>query len=113
MSSRGTPDWCYDPNRWIVLLGDMNRLLDKHGDALVSLGWTETEVFGCHPVAPEARYDCAGLILSLRGREILMVTDINATIRCSDGNVLVYRRGVGKETVLMCDEERPPERGAA
>ena len=50
------------------------------------------DVFGVHPTHPIQRLDCAGLILLLRGDELLAITAATARIRTRTGAVMTFCR---------------------
>jgi hypothetical protein len=56
-------------------------------------GWRPNELFGLHPVAPSARYDCKGLAWVLNDRWCVVAIDKDlAAIRTGTGATLNYRR---------------------
>jgi hypothetical protein len=71
--------------RWI-------RFLDRWAAEAIRLGWTAEDVFGVHPAAPGARYDCAGLVPLIGGGEVVSIAADRATIRMPTGGELVYLR---------------------
>lgn len=90
--------------RWQGVIEDAQRFLDRWGGAALSLDWTAEDLFGVHPVAPAARYDCMGLVPLIGGGEVIDMKPDRATIRMSSGNCLVYylrRPNLG--AVLMWD----------
>jgi hypothetical protein len=75
--------------RWRLFLSDATRFLNRWGPAAEGLGWTADDLFGLHPTAPMARYDCMGMLWMLRGHRVTALTDKLA--RISDG-LTFYRR---------------------
>ncbi|MCW5713446.1 MAG: hypothetical protein KIT43_02865 [Bauldia sp.] len=70
----------------------------------MSLGWTTEDLFGVHPVAPAARYDCMGLVPLIGGGEVIDMLVDRATIRMPSGNCLVYYlRRPNPDAVLLLD----------
>src|SRR6516164_2459378 len=50
------------PQRWARFLEVALRFLASDwAQQAVELGWTAHDLFGCHPIAPYARHDCAAL----------------------------------------------------
>jgi hypothetical protein len=96
---RRCPDFV--PNdRWQQAIHDANSFLATWGAQAQTFGWTERELFGLSPVPeqPKANYsrlsrlDETGLIWLLRGRPVIVLTAIEATMHCQSGATLVYRR---------------------
>ena len=56
------------------------------------LGWTVLDLFGAHKIAPEARWDCAGLVVLIGGGRVVAMTDASATIQRPSGSPLSYSR---------------------
>ena len=56
------------------------------------LGWPTWELFGCHHRAPFRRIQGMGLLLLLRGRELVALTADEAVIRTATGAHQTYRR---------------------
>jgi hypothetical protein len=56
------------------------------------LGWTALDLFGAHRIAPEVRWDCAGLVLLIGGGRVVAMTDATATIQRTSGSRLTYSR---------------------
>jgi hypothetical protein len=63
------------------------------GSRALEAGWRPNELFGLHPVAPSARYDCKGLawVLNDRWRVVAIEKDL-AAIRTDTGSTLSYHR---------------------
>lgn len=80
----------FSNGQWHALIDDGHRFLDRWTDVAFSLGWTTEDLFGVHPVAPAARYDCMGLVPLIRGGEVVDTRTDRATIRMPRGNCLVY-----------------------
>jgi hypothetical protein len=66
--------------------------LAEWGREAARLGWTEEDVFGLHPLAPNARYDCMGLVPMLHGRKVVSLVADRATISTPSGGTLTYYR---------------------
>jgi hypothetical protein len=66
--------------------------LSRWGAKAHDLGWTAPDLFGLHPSAPLARYDCIGLVWMLRRRYVMALTETSAAIVAPDGNITTYRR---------------------
>jgi hypothetical protein len=67
------------------------------------LGWPTWKPFGCHRRAPLARIQGMGLVLLLRGRELVALTADEAAIRTATGVYQTYRR---KSRDPLCRAER-------
>jgi hypothetical protein len=63
------------------------------GSTGASLGWNTLDVFGAHPTHPAERVDCAGLVILLRGDELVAITADSARTRRRSGAILTFYRG--------------------
>jgi hypothetical protein len=89
------------PDRWRQAIVDAGRFLHQWGAQATSLGWSTLDVFGAHPTHPVERVDCAGLVLLLRGDELLVITADTARIRRSSGAILTWYRRPRPGAVLL------------
>ncbi len=100
---------------------EMGRLLEigetktRHGAAKIvvqsrQLGWEALDLFGVHPTAPTARFDCMGLVPLLRGRAVLALTDNSAAIKAASGGSLTFRRraAMPAERCLVWERQGSP-----
>jgi hypothetical protein len=87
-------------DRWHQAVGDAAAFISQWGMQAQAFGWAARELFGLHPV-PErpaanysrlARLDDLGLIWLLRGRPVIVLTSMEAVIRCPNGASLTYGR---------------------
>jgi hypothetical protein len=78
--------------RWHEAKADADVFLSRWGAKALDLGWTAPDLFGLHPSAPLARYDCIGLVWMLRRRYVMALTETSAAIVAPDGNITTYRR---------------------
>ena len=83
---------CIRAPRWQQIIADADRFLGDWAAKASALGWKTIDVFGAHPTHPIQRLDCAGLILLLRGDELLAMTAETARIRTRTGAVMTYYR---------------------
>ena len=96
---RRCPDYV-EEERWQRAVKDGRRFLIQWGDQAVALGWTAKDLFGLHkpPGKPHpsytrlSRYDEAGLIWLLCGRQVIALAEATAAIRGPTGAVTIYRR---------------------
>jgi hypothetical protein len=65
------PPESFDPAKWHQLLIDADRFIQRWWDRAELSGWSDKELFGVHPRAPTARFDAMGLILLIRGGEVV------------------------------------------
>jgi hypothetical protein len=87
-------------DRWHCAVEDGRRFLARWGDQAEALGWTAKDLFGLHtpPAKPHpsysrvSRYNEAGLIWLLRGREVVALTEATAAIQGSTGAITIYRK---------------------
>ena len=80
------------PRQWQQLIDNAGTFIDRFASQAASLGWDTASVFGCHPVAPTARLDLAGLVFLIGDGEIIAITTMTAKIRTAGGSVLTYQR---------------------
>ena len=53
------------------MLIDADRFIQRWWDRAELSGWSDKELFGVHPRAPAARFDAMGLVLLVRGGEVV------------------------------------------
>ena len=80
------------PLHWSQFVRDARRFLQEWGAEAARLGWSAEDLFGVHPLAPEARYDVMGIVPLIRGNEVIAISEHRATIRVSGGVLLTYYR---------------------
>ena len=78
--------------RWRDTLRDGALFLSDWATPAHELGWTALDLFGAHRIAPEARWDCAGLVLLIGGGRVVAMTASSATIQRRSGSRLTYTR---------------------
>jgi hypothetical protein len=66
-----TPPETFDPARWHQLLIDADRFMQRWQHRAELLDWNDQALFGLHPRAPAARFDAMGLVLLVRGGEVV------------------------------------------
>jgi hypothetical protein len=74
------------------LIRDAKAFLAQWGAEAARLGWTTEDVFGLHAAAPNARFDCMGLVPLLNGREVTSIAADKATIATASGATITYCR---------------------
>ena len=95
----GCPD-LVPVDRWQLAVEDGRRFLARWGEQAEALGWTARDLFGLqqrpenpHPSYSRlSRYDEAGLVWLLRGREVIALTEATAAIQALTGAPTIYRR---------------------
>jgi hypothetical protein len=80
------------PLHWSQFVRDARRFLAEWGAEAARLGWSAEDVFGVHPLLPEARYDVMGIVPLIRGNEVVAINDQRATIRTPGGGHMTYYR---------------------
>ena len=80
------------PERWRRVVDATGVFLDRWADTAIACGWTDLDVFGCHPDRPAARFDCMGLVLLLDLREVVGVDDCGADLVTNTGAKQRFRR---------------------
>lgn len=82
----------FSPQRWRQLLNDAGKFMDCWASRVAALGWTTEEVFGAHPVAPDARQDAKGLVALIGGHQVVAVSASTITIFTQSKSRFVLRR---------------------
>ena len=95
----------FSPASWRQLLDDVGRFLDRWGLDAARHGWSALDVFGVHPLAPAARYDCMGLVPLIRG-EVVALNATCAAIRTQSGSELTYLWRPRPGTVALWEVRR-------
>jgi hypothetical protein len=88
----GEPRLGMSPVHWSQFVRDARRFLQEWGAEAARLGWSAEDLFGVHPLAPEARYEVMGIVPLIRGNEVAAISEHRATIRVSGGGLLTYYR---------------------
>ncbi len=96
------PPTPYTAERWIVLREDSYRFVSGWAAQARRLGWADFEVFGVYHTHPWARLDCMGLVPLLQGREVVALSEGQATITTAGGRTLAYRRKSGPRPDGVC-----------
>jgi hypothetical protein len=82
----------FDDHRWARFIASSQWFLDQWGARAEALGWTTLELFGAHPLAPAARFDCAGLLILLGSATVQGLDRDGADILTGRGFALRYRK---------------------
>jgi hypothetical protein len=91
---KGVPQAC-----WQKFVANAARFLaGPFAEQAVVLGWSGPDLFGCDRDRPFARIDQLGLLWLLDNGRLMALTANTATIKTSNGSILTYRRGLGKES---------------
>jgi hypothetical protein len=80
------------PADWRAIIAAAGPLLRSWGATLARMGWTTLDLFGAHPECPQARYDCAGLVLFLPGHNVTDATAEAVTLSTRTGATHTFRR---------------------
>jgi len=80
------------PLRWQTFLDDCGWFLDRWAVEAAALGWQAHDLFGLAETKPDARVDLAGLCWLLNGRELVVLTERTAAIKCPSGAIQHFRR---------------------
>ncbi len=83
----------FTEERWVRLIDDAGRFLDRWAVQVAAMGWTTLEVFGVHPNKPDARTDMKGLVPCIGGAEVVAVSADSVTIQTPSGSrQRIFRR---------------------
>jgi hypothetical protein len=94
------------PERWHQMCDDAHRFIEQGWwhRALV-LGWDRLELFGADRVAPWARYNRMGLVLLIRGGQVIGMDNRTAKIETLSGGHQTYARApLDRGEVVLIDE---------
>jgi hypothetical protein len=94
---RDAPLLGFSPERWVQAINDGLIFLEHWGDRSMALGWTESDLFGVHPLAPACRFDCMGLALLIGGGRVTDLFADIAVLLSPRGSVLRHRRPSSSE----------------
>jgi hypothetical protein len=86
------PPESFGAETWRQLLVDADAFFHCWAQRAELLAWSDKELVGVHPGAPAARFDAMGLLLLIRGGEVIELQDQCARIRSQGGSLLVYRK---------------------
>lgn len=89
-------------HRWREILADADAFLQQWGEQAAAFGWTDMDLFSVPP-GPE-RWGRGGLIMSLRGRPVIAITEQTATIPNQSGPPHRYQRRQKFGAVMLWDE---------
>ncbi len=105
-----SPHPAWTDERWKTLQEDALRFIRKWAGQAHKLGWDALDLFGVHPTAPAARFDCMGLVPLLNGRPVVAITDDSAVIKAASGGSLTFcRRGTSPVARCLVWELAAPE----
>jgi hypothetical protein len=88
----GEPRLGMTPLHWSQFVRDARRFLAEWGAEAARLGWSAEDIFGVHPLAPEARYDVMGILPLIRGNEVVAISEHRAIICTPGGGHMTYYR---------------------
>ena len=80
------------PARWDRIIDATGAFLGRWAGEAIRSGWTDLDLFGCHPDAPDRRFDCMGLVLLLDRREVVSINSDGADIVTVTGAHQRFRR---------------------
>jgi hypothetical protein len=86
------PPTGFSPARWSRIIDAAGVFLDKWAAEADRLGWSDLDVFGCDPAAPDARFDCMGVTLLCDRCEIVGIDETGADLLTNTGARQRYRR---------------------
>jgi DNA-binding transcriptional regulator YiaG len=82
--------------RFLQFVCDARRFLEDWGAEAARLGWSAADIFGVHPLAPEARYDMMRIVSLMRGTEVVAISEHLRPIRTPGGGHMTYYRHLAK-----------------
>jgi hypothetical protein len=94
----------FSPGRWHRIVDAAGVFVDRWAATAVACGWSDLDVFGCHPDRPDARFDAMGIVLLLDRCEIVAVDEHGADLVFNTGARQRYRRRpLPADTVSLWD----------
>ena len=100
----------FSPGRWQCAVA-VSRAIAAHWlDQALALRWSPLDLFGCHPVKPQAALHCAGLALALSGDDELQGLDHSTAtiVRRGSATPRTFRRAVAPGVrILLWELEAP------
>jgi hypothetical protein len=98
-----SPPAGFTPQRWRRIVDAAGIFIDRWAAKAAECGWSATDVFGVHPIAPDKRFDAMGLVLLLDRAEVVDVDPDGADLIARAGGVRTryYRRPVPPETISL------------
>jgi hypothetical protein len=82
----------FSSDRWRRVLEATRAFMGSWAAGAARLGWSDLDVFGCHPMRPDVRLDCMGLVLLLDGCEIVGIDERGADLSTRGGVRQRFRR---------------------
>jgi len=75
----------FSDRRWQRIIDSAGRFLDRWAGVASACGWSDLDIFGCHPDRPDARFDCMGIVLLLDRCEVVGVDEAGADVVTNTG----------------------------
>jgi hypothetical protein len=97
------PPESFSPEAWHQLLLDVDSFFQHWAGRAELRGWGDKELISVHPSAPAARFDAMGLLLLIRGGEVIELHDQWATIKSQRGSLLIYHKCGYDDAVPLWD----------
>ncbi len=86
------PHPAWSDEEWKTLQEDALRFLQEWAGQVHRLGWEVLDLFGAHRTAPTVRFDCMGLVVLLKGRPVVAITEHRAAIKTASGGTMPLQR---------------------
>jgi hypothetical protein len=96
----------FSARRWQRIIDDAGCFLDRWADGAAACGWSDLDVFGCHPDRPDARIDCMGIVLLLDRFEVVGVDQAGADLMNAGVRQRFYRRPPPAGTISLWQLQR-------
>jgi hypothetical protein len=106
LSTMPTPTG-FSPERWRRIVDATGTFIDRWATEAIRCGWSDLDIFGVDPAAPDRRFDCMGLTLLLDRCEIVNIDPAGADLVSTTGARQRYRRRpLPPDTVSLWDLAR-------
>jgi hypothetical protein len=96
----------FSPQRWQRVIDATGIFIDRWAAKAIHCGWSDLDVFGCNPDAPDRRFDCMGLALLLDRCTIIDIDEAGATIETTGARQRYRRRRLPPGTVSLWELTR-------
>jgi hypothetical protein len=93
----------FSAETWRQLLLDADSFFQRWAERAELLGWSDKDLIGVHPTAPAVRYEAMGLVLLIRGGNLVEMDERAAVLRSPGGSLLTYRRLANPNAIPLWD----------
>ncbi len=103
----------FSAERWRRIVDAAGVFIDRWAARAIECGWSDLDVFGADPDAPDSRFDAMGLTLLLDRFEVVAIDEHGADVVSVTGARQRYRRKPMPPGTVSLWQLRMPGRPAA